>query len=103
MPTEPNQFNQQEINPLSSLDEWEGDVLQRYSDPGSIATTKTIEEYRNYNDPARHTVKEFYRLNHTYQTYEFVQEKRRNFLKFDRKEIPVWDAFRFLNSIQYFY
>ncbi len=45
------------------------------------------------------TVREFYRLNHTYQTYDFVQEKRADYLKFDKKEMPVWDAFQFLNQL----
>ena len=57
-------------NPLSGLDAWEEDVLLRYPDPEAIATAKTTDEYRNYDDPARDTVKEFYRLNHTYQTYD---------------------------------
>jgi inositol oxygenase len=44
-------------------------------------------------------VKEFYRLNHTYQTYEFVEEKRAEFLNFDKKQMPVWQAFDFLNQL----
>lgn len=87
------------VNPLTSLDEWEEDVLLRYPDPESITTAKSAEEYRNYDDPKRETVKEFYRLNHTYQTYEFVQEKRNGFLKFNKKEMTVWDAFDFLNQL----
>src|SRR6186713_3301633 len=86
-------------NPLSSLDVWEDDLLQRYPDPETIAREKTTEEYRNYEDPARDSVKEFYRLNHTYQTYDFVQQKKAEFLKFDRKEMSVWNAFDFLNQL----
>ena len=85
--------------PLHSLDEWEEDLLVRYPDPETIAKGKTTEEYRNYDDPARDTVKEFYRLNHTYQTYDFVMDKRANYLKFDKKSMPVWDAFQFLNQL----
>mgnify|MGYP003497851305 CR=1 FL=1 len=70
--------------PLTSLDEWEEDILRRYPDPDAIATAKATGEYRNYDEPARDTVKEFYRLNHQYQTYAFVQEKRKNFLAFDK-------------------
>ncbi|MFT3935411.1 MAG: inositol oxygenase family protein [Chitinophagaceae bacterium] len=91
--------NNVEALPLKSLDEWEEDVLRRYPDPESIAKDKSTEEYRNYETPQRDTVKEFYRLNHTYQTYEFVQEKRADYLKFDKKEMPVWDAFQFLNQL----
>ncbi len=88
-----------EINPLASLDNWEDDVLTRYPDPESIATTRSTEEYRQYDDPARDTVREFYKLNHTYQTYEFVQEKRKDFLAFSREEKTIWEAFNFLNQL----
>lgn len=85
--------------PLQSLDEWEDDLLQRYPDPETIAKNKTNEEYRNYDNPQRDTVREFYRLNHKYQTYAFVQEKKEEFLKFDKKKMPVWAAFDFLNQL----
>jgi len=88
-----------EAVPLASLDEWEEDLLRRYPDPESIVTDKKTDEYRNYDAPERDTVKEFYRLNHTYQTFDFVREKRNNYLKFDKKEMPVWDAFQFLNQL----
>ncbi len=90
-------FTEREINPLASLDEWEDAVLERYPEPDTPAKSK--EEYRNYEDPARDTVREFYRLNHTYQTYDFVQEKRADYLKFDKKQMPVWEAFNFLNQL----
>ena len=90
-------FTEKEIKPLASLDEWEDAVLERYPEPGTKA--KTQEEYRNYEAPVRDTVREFYRLNHTYQTYDFVQEKKQQFLKFDKKEMPVWQAFDFLNQL----
>ena len=86
-------------NPLKSLDEWEDDLLLRYPDPETIAQSKSSEDYRNYEDPARDTVREFYRLNHAYQTYQFVQEKRQNYLRFNKKEMPVWNAFDFLNQL----
>lgn len=92
-------FSPQETNPLASLDHWEDDLLERYPDPEAIATAKKTEEYRNYEDPVRDTVREFYRLNHTYQTYEFVKQKQKEYLSFDKKEMPVWDAFQFLNQL----
>jgi len=60
---------------------------------------KTKEEYRNYADPKRDTVREFYRLNHTYQTYEFVLAKEKEFLQLNRKELKPWDAMEFLNTL----
>jgi inositol oxygenase len=86
-------------SPLKSLDEWEDDLLQRYPDPASIAQGKSADAYRNYEDPRRDTVKEFYRLNHTCQTYEFVMNKKEEFLGFTRRKMPVWDAFDFLNQL----
>jgi inositol oxygenase len=95
----PEKFSAKEINPLGSLDEWEDDVLQRYPDPDTIAKEKAKEAYRNYDDPSRDTVREFYRLNHTHQSYEFVQQKKSDFLQFNRREMSVWDAFNFLNQL----
>ena len=88
-----------EKNPLRNLDEWEDDLLKRYPDPESIAQSKATDAYRNYDSPERDTVREFYRLNHTYQSYDFVMEKQREFLKFDKKEMPIWAAFDFLNEL----
>jgi inositol oxygenase len=88
-----------EFAPLKSLDEWEEDILQRYPDPETLVKGKQTEEYRNYENPERDTVKEFYRLNHTYQTYDFVQQKRQEFLQFNKKQMPVWSAFDFLNQL----
>ncbi|HLL96013.1 MAG TPA: inositol oxygenase family protein [Spirosoma sp.] len=88
-------FNIAELSPLASLDQWEDDLLVRYPETG----TKAKEDYRNYDDPARDTVREFYRLNHTYQTYDFVREKEREFLAFNKKELPVWGAMEFLNTL----
>src|SRR3974390_40362 len=91
-----NQSNK-EVSPLSSLDEWEDDVLQRYPEPGEPAKQK--DEFRNYDNPVRDTVREFYRLNHKYQTYDNVLAKKANFLKFDKKEMPWWSAMEYLNTL----
>ena len=65
--------HEKEINPLQSIEQWEDDVLVRYPEEGKPAKAK--EEFRNYDNPERDTVREFYRLNHKYQTYDFVQAK----------------------------
>lgn len=90
-------LSEKELNPLKSIEEWEDDVLQRY--PEASTPAKKKEEYRNYAAPARDTVREFYRLNHQYQTYDFVMKKRAEFLKFDKKTLTVWDAMEFLNTL----
>ena len=85
--------------PLKSLDEWEEDILVRYPEPKGNTTEKATEDFRNYEDPARETVREFYRLNHQHQTFDFVSKKREEYLVFDKKEMTVWDAFDFLNQL----
>src|SRR6266496_2137658 len=90
-------FSTEEINPLQTIEQWEDDVLERYPEAGKPAKAK--EEYRNYDNPGRDTVREFYRLNHKYQTYDFVREKEKEFLQFNRKEMRVWDALDFLNTL----
>jgi len=92
-------FTEAEISPLANIEEWEDDLLLRYPDPDSLAQAKAKEEYRNYDNPGRDTVKEFYRLNHQYQTYDFVLGKQKEFLKFDKKEMTLWDSFEFLNTL----
>jgi inositol oxygenase len=92
-----NNLSEKEINPLKSIEDWEDDLLVRYPEPG--VPSKAKEEYRNYEKPARDTVKEFYKLNHTYQTFDFVQKKQDEFLQFNRKELPVWGAMEYLNTL----
>ena len=90
-------LSKEEMNPLQNIEQWDDDVLDRYPEPGQPAKAK--EEFRNYDNPVRDTVREFYRLNHTYQTYDFVLGKEKEFLQFNRKEMPVWNAMEFLNTL----
>ena len=99
MQNQQQKFETKENNPLGSLDEWEDDVLERYPDPDEEMAAKSKEAFRNYESPVRDTVKEFYRLNHTHQTYNFVKEKKKNYFQFNKKEMPVWQAFDFLNQL----
>lgn len=90
---------QDESHPLDNLDQWEEDLLTRYPDPSTINADKKEEQFRNYEETEKDGVKEFYRLNHTYQTYDFVQQKKADYLKFDKEEMPIWSAFDFLNKL----
>ncbi|MGB3152194.1 MAG: inositol oxygenase family protein [Maribacter sp.] len=85
-------------NPMQDVDDWENDLLNRYPDPNP--TNKEKEEFRNYVDSDRvDGVKEFYKLNHTFQTYDFVCKKEEEFLKFDKREMSLWDAVEYLNTL----
>ena len=84
-------------NPLSSLEDWEDDILRRYPDP---EIPKKKDEFRNYQDSDRDSsVREFYRLNHKYQTYDFVSAKEDEFLAFNKREMSIWDALDYLNTL----
>ena len=60
---------------------------------------KPKDVYRNYDDPARDTVREFYRLNHAHQTFDFVVAKKAEYLRLDRREMTWWDALDYLNTL----
>jgi inositol oxygenase len=91
-------FTNGELNPLQSIEQWEDDVLERYPEPGQPEKAK--EAFRDYENTSRkEIVREFYRLNHQYQTYDFVREKENEFLQFNRKRMKVWDAMEFLNTL----
>src|SRR5712691_6399446 len=82
-------------NPLRSLDDGEDFVEARYPKPGQ----KAKEDYRNYDNPARDTVREFYRQNHRHQTYDFVLGKKREYLAFNHREMTVLEAMDYLNTL----
>ncbi len=84
--------------PLKSLDEWEDFVLERYPENGPD-TNKPKDDFRNYDDPARDTVREFYRLNHEHQTLEFARAKKAHYTARDRREMSVWEAMEYLNTL----
>src|SRR5438477_11958296 len=88
-------YSPESQKPLRSLDDWDDFVEARYPQPGQ----KAKEDYRNYDKPARDTVREFYRLNHRFQTYNFVLEKKKSFLALDRREMTVPEAMEYLNTL----
>ncbi|AKP52496.1 inositol oxygenase family protein [Cyclobacterium amurskyense] len=93
------ELTDKENAPLDNIEDWEADLKVRYPKPKS-EEAKSKADYRNYHDSERvATVKEFYRLNHQYQTVDFVTKKQDEFLKFDKKEMPFWDAIDYLNTL----
>ncbi len=82
-------------NPLRRLEDWEDFVEGRYPVPGR----KARADYRDYDNPARDTVRDFYRLNHRHQTYDFVRQKKQDFLRLDRRRMTVLEAMDFLDTL----
>ncbi len=56
---------------------------------------KKPEDFRRYTDRER----EFYRLNHRYQTCEFLAAKKKQYLKLDHLKMGIWDAMEALNAV----
>jgi inositol oxygenase len=95
-----------EHSPLNDLDEWEEDLLRRYPEPAAeparsqfTDAEKKKEEFRNYDAEARDSVKEFYRLNHRYQTIDFVRQKHKEYLGLQRGKKSIWDGLEYLNTL----
>jgi len=94
-----------QTNRPSDGDNWEDDLLRRYPQPQSdegfvaIDPNKKEEQFRNYDLEARSSVKEFYRLNHCNQTFDFVQQKRAEFLPLEKRRMGIWEAINFLNTL----
>lgn len=78
--------------PLGSLDEWEDDILSRYPEDER-------ENFRDYENTQRESVKEFYRLNHENQTLDYARTQREKFAKLDKREMGIWEACEYLNNL----
>src|SRR2546422_11369107 len=89
--------------PLEHVDDWEEVLQARYPQESGVAPRATPqkkkEEFRNYRAEARPSVHEFYRLNHRFQTFDFVQAKRREYLPLVRRRMGIWEAMEFLNTL----
>ncbi len=77
-----------------SIEQWEDDLLQRYPEP-----EKPQSGFRDYSESTRQGVREFYRENHRHQTFDFVQQKRQEFLPPRKRQMTVWQAMEYLNEL----
>ena len=79
--------------PLKNIDDWDDFLSGRYKEG------KNEDEFRNYDAQADPGVAEFYRLNHTYQTYAYVLEKESQYFVLNKGEKSIWEAAEFLNTL----
>ena len=104
--------SQANAQPLEDLDHWEEFLKTRYPEPEAALATADIApapagfkpkrektKFRDYRAEARPSVKEFYRLNHTHQTLDFVLEKKRQFTGRNRRKMSIWEAMEYLNTL----
>jgi inositol oxygenase len=79
--------------PLETLSQWEDNLAERYQQG------KEKEKFRQYDDKTPPVVREFYRLNHTYQTRDFVLAKKQEWGARNKAEMGIWEAMEFLNTL----
>jgi inositol oxygenase len=79
--------------PLESLHQWDDHVAERYQEG------RDQQAFRKYDDSTPPGVREFYRLNHTNQTRDFVLAKKRQYGALDKGEMGIWEALDFLNTL----
>ena len=87
--------------PLEDLEHWDEFLEGVYPPPADqgFKVDKDKSAFRDYRKEARPSVKEFYRLNHTGQTYDFVQQKRKQYLGLNNRRMGVWEAMEYLNQL----
>lgn len=79
--------------PLGDLDEWDEFLAGRYKEG------KTETEFRQYDAEANPGVAEFYRLNHEFQTLDYVMGKEKQYFGLTRGKKSVWEAAEYLNTL----
>src|SRR5260370_34767036 len=81
------------MGPLANLEQWDDFEKDRY-DPN-----KKPEQFPVYDETTPPGVREFYRLNHTYQTRDFVLRKKQEYAARQKAEMGIWEALDFLNTL----
>jgi inositol oxygenase len=79
--------------PLKDMDEWDDFLTGRYQEG------KSEDEFRQYDEKATPGVAEFYRLNHQYQTFDYVMAKEKEYFGLNKGEKSIWEAAEFLNTL----
>jgi len=82
-----------EAQPLTHLEDWEDFLEGRYKEG------KSETEFRQYDEKATPGVANFYRLNHRYQTVEYVLGKEKEYFSLKKGMKSVWEAAEFLNTL----
>jgi inositol oxygenase len=78
---------------LAIEDGWGEFVAGRYREG------KTEAEFRVYDAAVQPGVAEFYRLNHQFQTLEFVLAKEKEYFALNKGKKSIWEAAEYLNTL----
>lgn len=66
---------------------------------GRYREGKSEGEFRVYDAAAQPGVAEFYRLNHQFQTLDFVLEKEKEYFALNKGKKSIWEAAEYLNTL----
>jgi len=88
-----NQTTPVSAQPLAKADHLDEFMEGRYQEGKSEA------EFRQYDAQANPGVAEFYRLNHTHQTVDYVLAKEKEYFGLNKGKKTVWEAAEFLNTL----
>lgn len=78
---------------VQQMEAWDDFVSDRY-DPN-----RKEEDFRKFDESAPDSVREFYRLNHRFQTRDFVLAKKKQYGALTRGEMGIWEALDYLNTL----
>ncbi len=84
--------------PLADLDHLDLDHLDEFMER-RYQEGKSETEFRQYDAEANPGVAEFYRLNHTHQTLDYVLAKEKEYFGLKKGKKTVWEAAEFLNTL----
>ncbi|HSY91325.1 MAG TPA: inositol oxygenase family protein [Candidatus Binatus sp.] len=88
-----NQTTPVSAQPLATSDHLDEFNESRYREG------KSETEFRQYDAKANPGVAEFYRLNHTHQTVDYVLGKEKEYFGLKKGKKTVWEAAEFLNTL----
>ncbi len=86
--------NVSDSSPLKDLDALDEERKQRYE-----TQADEPRKFRDYETTEKAGVREFYRINHQYQTLEFVLNKKNEYLPPSHETMGVWEAMETLNTL----
>ena len=81
------------LGPLDNLEQWDDFVKARYR------TDRKKEEFRVFDESSPQGVKDFYKQNHTLQTYEFAHAQKQEYGKLAKARMGIWEAMDRLNAL----
>jgi inositol oxygenase len=64
-----------------------------------LAADKPSENFRVFDETSPRHVKDFYLANHTYQTLDFVIEKKGEYLPLRRTQMGIWEAMDIFDTL----